>query len=254
MTTAYDELAPIYDLVTAGYDHGPWLTKIERHARALGLRGRAVLDVACGTGASFLPLLERGYHVTGCDIAPEMLANAARKAPTARLEAADMRALPDLGRFDLILCLDDGINHLLEPDDVTGTFAGMRRNLAAGGIAVWDVNTAAIYRSAEAAASIVSSGDPFVTREARVQGRFTPGGLVDVVTHAFASNADLNWQRTTATVRQRHWPDAEIRRAAHEAGLVILDTFGQTPGAILHAEPDEDRHAKLLYFAASART
>ena len=65
---AYDALAPAYDILTADYDYDAWLSAIERVAIAHGLTGRRVLDVACGTGKSFLPLLERGYEVTACDI------------------------------------------------------------------------------------------------------------------------------------------------------------------------------------------
>jgi len=39
----------------------------------------------------------------------------------ARIEVHDMRALPVLGSFDLITCLDDAINHLAGPDDVVNT-------------------------------------------------------------------------------------------------------------------------------------
>src|SRR5919112_1807986 len=88
---AYRGLAPFYDA---------WTSHLERRARRFGVSGRRLLDVACGTGKSFLPLLERGYEVTGCDISPEMLAEARAKAPGVVLEEADMRELPKLGEFD----------------------------------------------------------------------------------------------------------------------------------------------------------
>src|SRR5688572_7361509 len=82
---AYERLAPAYDVLTADYRHDRWLAALEALAREHGLRGRRLLDVACGTGKSFLPLLDRGYDVAGCDLSPAMLARAAEKAPTARL-------------------------------------------------------------------------------------------------------------------------------------------------------------------------
>jgi SAM-dependent methyltransferase len=247
--SAYDDLAAVYDLLTADYDHAAWLAVIEREARALGLRGRTVLDVACGTGSSFLPLMSKGYDVTGCDNSAEMLAIAARKAPDARLELADIRALPELGRFDLLLSLDDVLNHLLEADDLVRTFAGMRRNLAPGGIAVWDTNTLGMYGSSETAARVVSSGDPFVLWEVRVPDDLPAGGSIEVVTHAFSAGERETWARRTAVVRQRHWPDAEIRSGAAAAGLTIRAVRGQTRGVALHPDADEDEHTKLLYFA-----
>ena len=78
-TRAYAVLAPAYDLLTAEYAYGPWLSAIERLAREHGLSGHRLLDVGCGTGKSFLPLLQRGFHVTACDISPEMVALARRE-------------------------------------------------------------------------------------------------------------------------------------------------------------------------------
>ena len=42
--------------------------------------GERVLDVACGTGKSFMPFLARGWDVTACDLSPAMLARAATVA------------------------------------------------------------------------------------------------------------------------------------------------------------------------------
>ena len=118
-TRAYAVLAPAYDLLTAEYAYGPWLSAIERLAREHGLAGHRLLDVGCGTGKSFLPLMQRGFHVTACDISPEMVALAREKAGTSvDVHVADMRRLPTFGEFDLITCIDDAINHLLTPGEV----------------------------------------------------------------------------------------------------------------------------------------
>ena len=140
---AYEDLAPAYDLLTAEYPHDRWLAALLELAHAHGLHGHDVLDVACGTGKSFLPLLARGYRVVGCDISPAMLARAAAKAPEARLLQADMRTLARLGAFDLVTCLDDALNYLLGPGDLVAALAGFRRNLEPHGVAIWDLNTLA---------------------------------------------------------------------------------------------------------------
>src|SRR3954471_8067846 len=112
---AYDTLAPAYDLLTAGYAHDRWLSVLEAVAREHGLSGARLLDVACGTGKSFLPMLERGYSVTACDISPEMVAIAREKVAETNTEVivADMRSLPPLGEFDLAFALCDVFNYLL---------------------------------------------------------------------------------------------------------------------------------------------
>ena len=70
---AYEALAPFYDEFTAGYDYDRWLDGLEALALEHGLRGRSLLDVACGTGKSFMPMLARGYEVTACDLSPAMV-------------------------------------------------------------------------------------------------------------------------------------------------------------------------------------
>ena len=52
----------------------------------------------------------------------------------ADVHVADMRRLPVFGEFDLITCIDDAINHLLEPEEVSDALAAMRENLAPGGL------------------------------------------------------------------------------------------------------------------------
>src|SRR5579884_3042773 len=105
----YDSLAPFYDQFTRGYAYEPWIGAIERRARRLGMTGSRALDLACGTGNSTVPLIARGNSVMGCDISEQMVREAQRKLPdhADSFVVADMRALPALGEFDLVVCLDD---------------------------------------------------------------------------------------------------------------------------------------------------
>src|SRR5919206_5195222 len=91
MTSAeetYQRLAPFYDELTREHDYDGWTRHLEEAALRFGVRGRRLLDAACGTGKSFLPFLARGYEVTACDISAEMLEVAAAKAPEADLFVA----------------------------------------------------------------------------------------------------------------------------------------------------------------------
>ena len=76
---AYDTLAPFYDRFTAHHDYDLWTRGLLRLAYGHGLTGKRVLDAGCGTGKSFLPLLERGFDVTACDQSSAMLEVAASK-------------------------------------------------------------------------------------------------------------------------------------------------------------------------------
>ncbi len=112
---AYEGFAEVYDAFTAGSDYENWTGHVLRLAGEHGLRGRRLLDVACGTGKSFLPFVARGFDVTGCDVSPAMLAEARREGT--RCDAGrggHARSLPTLGEFDLVTCFDDSLNHLLD--------------------------------------------------------------------------------------------------------------------------------------------
>ena len=101
--------------------------KLERH----GLRGQRLLDVACGTGKSFIPMLARGWEVTGCDISPAMveLARGQGRRRGATSPSPTCASCPRFGEFDLVWCLDDAVNYLLSTEELERALVGMRRNL-----------------------------------------------------------------------------------------------------------------------------
>lgn len=244
----YDTVARGYDLLTADYAYEPWVAAIERLALAHGLRGRRLLDVACGTGSSFLPFLDRGYAVNACDGSAAMAAIAEAKADgRADVAVADMRDLPVYGAFDLITCLDDAINHLECSDDVVRAFAGMRRNLADGGLLVFDVNTLAAYDDLpvtvveDAELTIIWRGDRTRLDE--------PGGLAQVRMELLEHlDGDL-WRRSSAEWPHRHYPVAQIRELLEEAGLEAVAVRGQRTGGVLESDHDETTHGKVLFVA-----
>lgn len=247
-TRAYAVLAPAYDLLTAEYAYGPWLSAIERLAYEHGLRGHRLLDVGCGTGKSFLPLLERGFQVTACDICPEMVALAQRKAGArADVYVADMRHLPIFGEFDLITCIDDAINHLLTRDEVADALSGMYDNLAPGGILVFDANTLAAYRQVPDV--VVEDEDQLLRWRGGLAELEDPGGEAEVVIDVFAHVGDGLWRRSLSRQRHRHHPIDELCELVEDAGLELAAVLGQRPGAVLDAELDEEFHGKAVFIA-----
>ena len=250
-SSPYDVLAPAYDAMTAAYPHDEWLAAIERLALARGLRGRRVLDVACGTGKSFEPLLRRGYEITACDASPAMAARAkVRGAPGARVVVADMRRLPALGTFDLITCLDDSLNHLTEPGDVCAALRGMRANLAEHGLIVFDASLFSAY--AQAGDAIVD-GDLHVVLWRGSGARLSqPGTTGNVLVDVFSARPDGLWARTRMRQAHRHYPVDELRALIAEAGLRVVTIVGQRAGGRLADELDEAHDRKALFLLAHA--
>jgi SAM-dependent methyltransferase len=247
---AYDALAPIYDVLISAYPHERWLAGLEQLALAHGLAGRRVLDLACGTGESFLPLVARGYQVVGCDISGEMLNRARAKAPAVELHREDMRRLPKLGSFDLVTCIDDALNYFLSEHELEDALRGIARNLGPDGIAIWDLNTLAQYHRQFASDLILDQDGTFIGwRGARRAKPLRAGERIAVAVDAFIDIGDGYWRRITSVHYQRHWPASTIERLSRRAGLQLLDVRGQHPGAVIDSVLAELIHTKAIYVA-----
>jgi ubiquinone/menaquinone biosynthesis C-methylase UbiE len=249
---AYDALADSYDDLTEGYDYDTWLAALVEAAERHGLRGRRVLDVACGTGKSFVPMLERGYSVTGCDVSGAMLAHArARGGAAVRLRQADMCALPRLGCFDLVTCLDDSLNYVLDRELLHEALRGMRRVLAPRGLIVLDVNSLLTYRTSFAETWVRPSADSFIAWQGHASRAQAPETIARATITVFRTCGVGVWSRRHSEHTQRHWPPPTLRETAGRAGLEVKQVLGQLPGAVLEDTLDEARHHKIVLVLAA---
>lgn len=250
---AYDVLAPYYDDFAAGYAYERWMAAIEDRAVALGLSGRRALDLACGTGKSTAQLIARGYSVLACDISPGMIAQARRRYPEHAdgFLVADMRDLPELGEFDLILCLDDAVNYLLSADDLAAAFSCAARALAPSGIFAFDVNSLRTYRTTFSLDTVREGDGVLLAWKGESEPTFARGEVGTARVEIFVSRQDGLWERRSMRHVQRHHPPDTIRSALSCAGLECV-VAGQHPGARLEDGFDDESHIKLVYFARHA--
>jgi len=228
---AYETLAPAYDELTATNDYELWLGSVLiPELEAHGLRVGRALDAGCGTGRAFEPLLRRGWEIVGCDVSPAMLAQAERKFGVAvPLSTADLRKLPLLGRFDLVLALNDVVNYLTEDGDLERALVGMRANLSPRGLLLFDSNSLAAFRSIYTSAAYAGGTFEAVIAEAGVEPHVH---------------------------RQRHFTEPELEVAMADAGLEPLAMLGQqeTESRIELRDPvDQERDRKIVCIARSRR-
>jgi SAM-dependent methyltransferase len=244
---AYDAFAPFYDRFTAHHDYELWTGGLLRLAYRHGLTGKRLLDAGCGTGKSFLPLLERGFEVTACDQSPAMLEVAASKAADAvELHCRDLRELGPLGEFDLITCLDDVVNYVTEPDELGAALSGLARNLRPGGLLLFDANTLATYRTFFRETVVVEEPGLVMVWRGLAGEDFPAGGLACATLDAF-SEGDAGWYRATSHHEQRHHPRQSVDRCVGGAALRCLGVYGQDPAVNFDGELDELRHSKAVY-------
>jgi len=251
---AYEAIAPFYDDFTAHHDYEMWLgnllPELERH----GLQGRRLLDVGCGTGKSFIPMLQRGWEVTACDISPSMVELArAKVGDTAELSVADMRDLPHFGAFDMVWCLDDAVNYLLDGEELVQALSGLRRNLGPGGLLMFDVNTLSTYRSFFCEEMVVERDGRQMVWKGRGSPDAAPGSISEASFEVLPAAGEDGPRIPPEIHRQRHFPEAEVLAGMQSAGLECLDVFGHGDDAVLRQPLQEDVHGKAVYIARAAQ-
>lgn len=240
----YDTYAPAYEDFNHGYMYERWTGRLLGTAEAAGLKGDRLLDIACGTGLSFVTMLERGWKVTGCDISPAMLEIAKEKfGDKAELFVADMRELPDIGEFDLIWAVNDPLNYLLSIEELEATLDGMRRNLAPQGIALFDINTLVTYRTFFSREIVVDKDG----RQLVWQGKLSPEEVSPGV-FAEASFEEVGAEGSAHVHRQRHFSQEEVEAAFEKVGLERIAVYGEQDGA-LSPGLDENLHTKAVYLS-----
>jgi SAM-dependent methyltransferase len=240
----YEAMAPVYDDFTGHYESEEWIADLVKVLEQHGLQGKRLLDVGCGTGTSFLPMLAQGWEVTACDISPAMLELAREKAGEAvQLAIADMLELPRFGEFDLVWALDDAVNYLLSAEELERALAGMRGNLAPTGLLLFDVNELQAYRTFFAETVEVERNGRRLVWRGTAAADVAPGSICE-------SRLEIGPEEV-ATHRQRHFPEAEVLAALAAAGLECLDVYGHGLDGI-PTQPVEAAHTKAIYIARIA--
>jgi SAM-dependent methyltransferase len=237
---AYDSFAPIYDEFTHRNDYEMWFGVLLPRLEELGLQTGRLLDVACGTGRAFAPMLRRGWRITASDISAEMVARAREKEPRVEeIEVADMRELPLYGSFQLVWALNDAVNYLLGDEDLGSAFRAMGANLAPEGLMVFDCNTLRLFRDFFEGEADEMGGGRWTWR-----GLGSEGGIWE----AELSGPGVRTHRH----RERHRPVPEVQAAMSEAGLVPVAAMGQSEndGTLVIADDwDEERDHKIIHVA-----
>jgi SAM-dependent methyltransferase len=251
---SYEAMAPVYDAFVAPYDYERWTSGILAAAEAQGIGGQRLLDVACGTGKSFLPMLVRGWEVTGCDLSPSMLAIAREKVSgEVPLVVADVRDLPHFGEFDLVWALGDSLNYMLESNEFEKALIGMSRNLTPDGLLAFDVSTIYAYRTFFAETEVREEDGMRLVWRGQAAADVAPGSVCESILEVEpsgegAANGVEPGLPHVHRHRQRHFPFEEVLGALEAVGLECLDVIGQD-WDVLVRPLDERVHNKAVYIA-----
>lgn len=141
---AYSFFARKYDAYMLHVDYEHWVNKILHWYREHSRRPlHRIFELACGTANVSSLLVSLGYEVSASDLSPIMLDEAWKKPFKPRLYQGSLTyPLPERNN-DLILCLFDSINYLLNPREITQMLDQAYQALAPQGLLIFDISTRA---------------------------------------------------------------------------------------------------------------
>jgi len=101
-----------------------------------------VLELGCGTGSNLKYFEQTGKsEVFGLDTSEEMIVIAKNKLHNAELSIQDMSKFKIDKKFNLIFCVFDSINHLMDYNSWLNVFRCVDIHLKKGGYFIFDINT-----------------------------------------------------------------------------------------------------------------
>lgn len=136
--TDYDIFARYYDAVMG--DRSKAAAKVEALIKEKHPAAKTILELGAGTGTNLVPLAGE-YEVSGLDLSEAMLEVAKKKLPEAKFYNQNMVSFELDKKFDVIICLFDSVNHLLDWEEWQQMFRNVQQHLSESGVFIFDVNT-----------------------------------------------------------------------------------------------------------------
>ncbi len=210
-----------------------------------------VLDVACGTGNLAIPLARSGHHVTGVDIASNLVAQARDRAAAEQLRVrfdegdAEQLPYPD-SSFDAVVTMF-GAMFAPRPEMVVQEFARVLRPGGHLAMANWNPESfsGAMFRvSAQHAPGAPGIPPPVLWGDEQVvRQRLTPF-FHEIHTRIVPVDFDLptNAAGAVAFFRQYFGPTQVAFNKLDDAGKAVFAADLEALWAGANASPDPDQH------------
>lgn len=134
----YQQFAQFYDALMG--DGTSRSARILEAIDRFNVGATSLLELGCGTG-SVLEGLASIPELVGLDASAEMLSAATAKVPSAEFVLGDMTDFNLGTTFDVVACVFDTVNHLVNYESWESLFKGVARHLEPGGLFIFDLNT-----------------------------------------------------------------------------------------------------------------
>ncbi|MBQ8161027.1 MAG: class I SAM-dependent methyltransferase [Clostridia bacterium] len=225
----YTQFAEIYDELMSDVDYEVWADQYARLMDGFGIGPRShICECACGTGNLTIPLRKRGFVITGVDLSQDMLWIAAQKAREAAqmipFVRQDMRSLRLHRPVDAILSTCDGVNYLMQEEDLSSFFTSAYASLRPGGGLFFDLSTPYKLQNLLGDRLICQDTDhiTFFWQNHYHENRCS----VDMELSFFVKEKDGRYRRIDEEQKQRSYSFETLKTLLERAGFVDCACFG----------------------------
>ena len=194
-----------------------------------------VLDIACGAGRHAHELARLGYRVTGNDLSPFLLEEARKEAIQHRLQleltCCDMRCIPDIDRFDLVVQLFTSFGYFDRKEEDSAVVDKVYSALKKGGWYVLDlINPVHLKRTLVSETRRTSGSLTILEQRAFIDDKITK-----TITITPLAGEELSFSESV-----RLYPREEIYTLLQQAGFAVTNIAGNYQGE-LFSESDSPR-------------
>lgn len=244
----YGGFAGVYDEFMDNVSYDEWYDFLHHLLGEYGKEEGSVVELACGTGEITKRLSGSGYQVTGIDLSEDMLALAREKCQDeVLLLHQDMCELELYGEADAFVCAGDGMNYLLEREQLFQVFLNVSRYLKKDGVFLFDLKTDYYFREVVGNRTITDNREDasyiwensYDEDKMRNEYLLTVYKLVDDERDLFERTDELHYQQV--------FPVEVVKEELERAGLVLKQAYEAFTGE----SPKED--SERLYIAAMKR-
>lgn len=219
---SYKDLSELYDkLIYEDINYDLYCNTILSICDELKIDSDDYLDLACGTGNISVLLGKKFKNVFLVDLSEDMLMKAWNKMKenkiASKIVCQDMSELSLNRKFDLITCMLDSTNYLIEDEDLSQYFLGVKNHLKDNGVFIFDINSR--YKLENILGNNIftyNSEDVYYIWE-----NIYEDDVVEMNLTFFLKDGEC-YKRFDETHLERAYDELEIEEALSDAGLKVI--------------------------------
>ncbi len=226
----YSILSKVYDILNNEVDYVEWGDYIEEIIKKHStVPVKLMLDLGCGTGKMTFELHSRGYDMTGVDLSPEMLAEAADIAAEKKITdilwlCQDMTEFELYGTVDAAVCCLDGINHLSKSGQLEKCFSLVHNYLVPDGLFIFDVNSPKKFEEVYKGRDYILEDDGVLV--AWQNDYNEKSRTCDFYISVFTEDEEGRYVREDSVQRERCYSESYLKRVLKKCGFEIVSFSG----------------------------